>query len=175
MYNSDEINALAKQIYEQNKEVGWWDDPNRCLQTVCLLCVSEVAEAMEGHRKDLMDDKLKHRKMEEVELADTFIRVLDLGAHLKLKYHLVRQSSHSDKTLPYRYMRLVFLLSLWAEKLLSVQPMVYTYSCCVALILSIAQDEGYDFRGAVEEKMAFNKTRKDHTREHRATKHGKRF
>ena len=35
-----------------------------------MLIVSEIAEAMEGERKDLMDDKLPHRKMAEVELAD---------------------------------------------------------------------------------------------------------
>jgi NTP pyrophosphatase (non-canonical NTP hydrolase) len=44
-----------------------------------MLIVSEVAEAMEGHRKDLMDDKLPHRKMIEVELADTMIRIFDLA------------------------------------------------------------------------------------------------
>jgi hypothetical protein len=35
---------------------------------------------MEGYRKNLMDDKLKHRKMMEVELADVIIRTLDLAA-----------------------------------------------------------------------------------------------
>jgi len=37
---------------------------------------------MEGYRKNLMDDKLKHRTMFEVELADVFIRIFDIaGAH----------------------------------------------------------------------------------------------
>ena len=49
-----------------------------------MLSVSELAEAMEGHRKDLMDDKLPHRKMIEVELADTLIRVFDLAGALGL-------------------------------------------------------------------------------------------
>lgn len=43
-----------------------------------MLCVSELAEAMEGHRKDLMDDHLPNRKMFEVELADCLIRIFDL-------------------------------------------------------------------------------------------------
>lgn len=42
-----------------------------------MLMVSELSEAMEGERKDLMDDKLPHRKMAEVELADCIIRILD--------------------------------------------------------------------------------------------------
>lgn len=26
-----DYNEWAKKIYEQNKAVGWWDDPNRCV------------------------------------------------------------------------------------------------------------------------------------------------
>lgn len=67
---------------------GWWHDietgepKERNKGELLMLIVSEVSEAMEGVRKDLMDDKLPHRKMEEVELADTLIRIFDYaGAH----------------------------------------------------------------------------------------------
>lgn len=43
-----------------------------------MLVVSEVAEAMEAHRKGLMDDKLPHRSGVEVELADAVIRIFDI-------------------------------------------------------------------------------------------------
>jgi NTP pyrophosphatase (non-canonical NTP hydrolase) len=49
-----------------------------------MLIVSEVAEAMEGHRKNLNDDKLPHRKMLEVELADAVIRIFDLAGGVGL-------------------------------------------------------------------------------------------
>lgn len=49
-----------------------------------MLIVSEVAEGMEGHRKNLMDDKLPHRPMIEVELADALIRICDLAGGLNL-------------------------------------------------------------------------------------------
>lgn len=49
-----------------------------------MLSVSELAEAMEGHRKGLKDDKLPHRSMLEVELADTVIRVFDLAGALDM-------------------------------------------------------------------------------------------
>jgi NTP pyrophosphatase (non-canonical NTP hydrolase) len=42
-----------------------------------MLMVSEISEAMEGERKNLMDDKLPHRKMAEVELVDALIRIFD--------------------------------------------------------------------------------------------------
>lgn len=54
----------------------------RDVPKLLMLIVSELAEAMEGHRKDLMDDHLPTRKMFEVELADAAIRLFDLaGAH----------------------------------------------------------------------------------------------
>lgn len=52
-------------------------------QKICL-SHSELSEAMEGHRKGLMDDKLPHRPMLEVELADTVIRICDLAGALNL-------------------------------------------------------------------------------------------
>lgn len=50
------------------------------------LCLShsELSEGMEGHRKSKMDDKLPHRPMIEVELADAVIRVCDLAGALGL-------------------------------------------------------------------------------------------
>ena len=71
-------------------ECGWWNDPatgnkvERNTGELLMLCVSELAEAMEGDRKDLMDDKLPHRKMLEVELADCLIRIFDMAGGLNL-------------------------------------------------------------------------------------------
>jgi hypothetical protein len=50
---------------------------------LCLIH-SEVSEALEGARKGLMDSHLKHRKAEEVELADAIIRIFDLAGARKL-------------------------------------------------------------------------------------------
>lgn len=70
------IGDLQRVIHRQNCDMGWWDKPRED-GTLLMLIVSEVSEAMEGARKNLMDDHLPHRKMEEVELADTVIRILD--------------------------------------------------------------------------------------------------
>src|SRR5882672_7952588 len=40
---------------------------------------TELSEAVEGDRSDLMDDKLPHRPAIEVELADALIRIGDLA------------------------------------------------------------------------------------------------
>lgn len=69
---------------------GWWHDIHtgekldRNVGELLCLIHSEISEAMEGHRKNLMDDKLPHRKMIEVELADALIRIFDLGGGLGL-------------------------------------------------------------------------------------------
>src|SRR5690242_9504581 len=74
------LRTLQKQIHEQNKR--WWHTKDgqrieRNKGELLMLMVSELAEGMEGERKNLMDDKLPHRKMIEVELADAVIRILD--------------------------------------------------------------------------------------------------
>lgn len=74
-------------------EAGWWIDlrtneklvnrPHIIGEKIALIH-SEISEAMEGHRKNLMDDKLPHRKMIEVEFADAIIRILDTSGALDL-------------------------------------------------------------------------------------------
>lgn len=70
------IKKLQQKIHQQNIEAGWWEKPREKGTLLCLIH-SEISEAMEGERKNLMDDHLPHRKMAEVELADAVIRILD--------------------------------------------------------------------------------------------------
>lgn len=82
------LNELSERVHAANK--NWWIDINtglpkeRNVGELLMLSVSELSEAMEGHRKNLMDDKLPHRKMFEVEIADCMIRLLDISAGMKL-------------------------------------------------------------------------------------------
>lgn len=72
------LRSIQRKLHGQAKAMGWHNEP-REVGTMIALCHSELSEALEGARKDLMDDHLKHRKMFEVELADTVIRILDLA------------------------------------------------------------------------------------------------
>lgn len=76
----DEIKTLKSiqdKCYGQSLEMGWHSKP-REIGTRLALIHSEISEALEGARKDLMDDHIKTRTMLEVELADAVIRILDL-------------------------------------------------------------------------------------------------
>lgn len=75
------LNVLAREVRAANDH--WWRHPKtgRKLkrnkgELLCLIH-SEISECMEGERKGLMDDKLPHRLMAEVELADALIRIFD--------------------------------------------------------------------------------------------------
>ncbi|MGL4490532.1 MAG: hypothetical protein ACRCU5_13930 [Rhizobiaceae bacterium] len=77
------LNNYANESHADNMQ--WWldADGNKMKRNKGeLLCLvhSEISEAMEGERKDLMDDKLPHRRMAEVELVDALIRIFDYAA-----------------------------------------------------------------------------------------------
>ncbi len=104
-------NFLMNAAHQASATAGWWGKPDDTAtqhdlvglpedvqlvrlgdtrfakalvaQKLCLVH-SEVSEAMEGHRKGLPDDKLPHRPMIEVELADAVIRICDLAGALGL-------------------------------------------------------------------------------------------
>lgn len=90
MQHSRNINALCDDVHSRNVAAGWWSDPRtgqpieRNVGELLCLVHSEVSEAMEGHRKSLMDDKLPDRPMIEVELADAVIRIADIAGGLGL-------------------------------------------------------------------------------------------
>lgn len=86
----DGILTAQRAFHKTAKESGWYVDLtnglpiDRKFSEVVALMHSELSEALEADRKNLMDDKLPHRNGIEVELADLIIRVLDTAEYLNL-------------------------------------------------------------------------------------------
>ena len=84
------INEAAEACHKAAMDAGWYHDLHtgerieRNVGEMLCLIHSEISEALEGHRKNLPDDKLPHRPMIEVELADAVIRILDVAKALGL-------------------------------------------------------------------------------------------
>lgn len=107
---ADFLNGIADACRALNDR--WWHSPKsgrrikRNPLALMMLMVTELAEAAEGERKDVMDTHLPHRKMVEVEFADCIIRILDYAAAKgldvggalveKCRYNWTRQD-HSNK------------------------------------------------------------------------------
>lgn len=115
-------NFLQDLCHMASYNAGWWHDKQGCdmrqevrnrtrfglalaAEKLCLIH-SEVSEAMEGLRKNLPDDKLPHRSMTEVELADAAIRIFDLAGAMgfdigtaiqeKMQYNTVRPDHKAE-------------------------------------------------------------------------------
>lgn len=174
------LKEQADRVHILNKD--WWINIetgaaiDRNIGELLMLTVSELAEAMEGHRKSLNDDKLPQRKMFEVELADAVIRIFDImgGLHLEirdrrnfhfnltenvaeclLKITILVTRAYNDRAIP-------GLFCLWLEHTLYA-------------IDELAEREKLDLWSAYEEKLTYNKTRADHQIEQRLKADGKKY
>jgi hypothetical protein len=170
------LNELAAVCHAANKK--WWQDVKtgepimRNKDELLMLIITELSEAVEGERKNLMDDKLPHRKMAEVEMADAFIRILDFAAGFQIELKedislLVILTPRNKGSAIFDIVRCIVEAGML--------DCGYYLSVAIARIQSYCDCHHYDLMGAFHEKMAFNATRADHTHEARRIAGGKQF
>lgn len=114
------LNRLSILFHERSKSKGFWDEP-REIGTKLMLIVSELSEALEADRNG------KHANMEkyykgiayadifetyikdtfEDEIADAFIRLLDLCGYLNIdiEKHVFLKMKYNDLR-PYKHGKL---------------------------------------------------------------------
>lgn len=125
------IREISKEIHQTNVEKGFWEDKaTKNVGEVLMLCVSELSEALEAHRKGKHAIKSfnldQHEEWDltnpndaayyaqefqvaikdsfEDEIADTVIRLFDLceGFGIDLEYH-IRMKLNYNKTRPFKH------------------------------------------------------------------------
>lgn len=180
-----DVVAESARVHELNKK--WWRDLKtgtpiqRNKGEQGMLIVSELSEAMEGARKDLMDDHLPHRTMEEVEIADTLIRCLDyryghFGPHPFKHQPMV--PVEGDGNVGERLMMItsnVVYMTLAAYGIKAHTEELFWLDAAINTLFWYAQWRNLDLLGAFAEKNEYNKTRADHQPAARLEEGGKKW
>lgn len=175
-----DLNKYAQEIHQANRK--WWVDLETGLPIernkaeLRMLVISELSECLEGERKNLQDDKLPHRKMAEVEMADTVIRILDYAGGFKIELGEipVDQLILMD-SIPLPDNRAQFLFIITCGVCDSQDQESVSLRGLIWFCETYCKKFGYDLWSAVEEKLKFNATREDHTTEARKQANGKKF
>ncbi len=174
----EDLMALAGEIHAENVAAGWWDGwldykPARH-KTAMMLVISELAEAMEGDRKDLMDDHLPHHQMFDVELADAAIRLLDLaGAYdLNLRVNVFEGFCFVSEMVGLTPPEQLYLV---IHNALRVENDELQAELMLAGVWGVALLHGINLPPIIQEKREYNRRRADHKRENRAAANGKRY
>lgn len=103
------LNEMAIVVYEGNAERGFWDKERNIGETL-MLVVTELAEALEAHRKGHMaqsggelepsrdEFEKKYKDTFEDEIADAMIRLLDMcgGFSIDLDFHVAQKVKYNS-------------------------------------------------------------------------------
>lgn len=193
-----DINAEAERVHTANQK--WWHDLHtgerldRDRGEQLMLVTTEISEAMEGARKNLMDDKLPQYKMEHVEIIDAFIRELDYrrghgctepfiaedypGA--PKSYISGKEKSYGDTLMAINMVIVEQYRSDTRFASMSGAPTSIMESNCdrvINMLYWYACWRGFadKFVEIYNAKMDFNAVREDHTVAHRLSEHGKKI
>lgn len=192
MVTKEQVEQLQQELYAQYLASGWHLKP-RSLSTLTNLLHSELSEAMEGNRKNLMDDKLPHHRMELVEVADFVIRALNWMAELgytDIQMFSVEDIERFQVTSMEDWDIMDFIAEMHVKVSINYQvmrpyelghvseedyPLVLSLYHAVSMAFILADRMGWDLIAIAKEKNAFNGVRPDHTLEERAKEHGKAY
>lgn len=192
------LRDFSNEIHASNVKAGWWTDiktneptlATRNRAELLMLVVSEVSEADHGLVNALMDDKLPHLPMFNVEIADVAIRLFDMiGAENSLygdtvDIDIVAVIDEADEAVNCDgeddatwFKVIVNELSAAMEHLRKSRTVKYREYIQRAQVMAfaVAEEHGIDLRDVIEQKLNFNANRFDHKIENRLLQDGKKF
>ena len=191
-------NELAKDIHQQNKTAGWWDEPVRPDGTTIALIHSELSESYAGRGTFMFiaDEHLPHYANWLVELADAAIRIYDFFGFkewdVELALAFVKENGIQDLAVDTEEDNTyaTYICEIHAHVSNALEGLrkdlhvvtkgnnipVAAVELAAALSLIYATvNWGYDLPGIIRDKRAYNARRADHKRENRAKANGKKF
>jgi hypothetical protein len=184
---TDGLNHYAAHVHLLN-HIWWHNEAGNKLDLNfgerMQLILSEISEAMEGHRKDLMDDHLPQYKMLHVELADGVIRILDCsGAYnWNISYGKVDFLIPHDATnIASRLFNLSdFVIRIAHNAIDGTDPRGWLKGELVWNFIDQSEQIAFatgcsDFWQVVYDKLCYNQTRADHQYAARSKPGGKKF
>ena len=104
------INEWTKEVHENAKEHGWWENP-RTFGELAMLVTTEVSEAFEEIRNGKQPNETYYKpdkpgKPEGVpsELADVVIRIMDMCGYYGIDLEEIITIKHEyNKSRPYKH------------------------------------------------------------------------
>jgi NTP pyrophosphatase (non-canonical NTP hydrolase) len=175
------LNELSIKVHQNAKDKGFWDNIHIYRQVMLIL--SELGEAVEALRKGRNADREKYASQSgdglyfeacfeafikdsfEDELADTFIRILDICGFLKCDLSGIDEQKVSRVASDFRMME--------TDERYKVMTVISMHCCelkfktALALILALCKMQDVDLEWHVSEKMKYNAGRE--------RLHGKKF
>jgi len=175
----------AQEIHAHSVAAHWWDGlitgqvPEKYfIPTKLCLGHSEVSEAFYGWLEDHADDKLPHRSMLEVELADTAIRLYDIAGYYTINFEtvVVPEYSRPNSILgEFLVLHLMISNAMEGHRKQRLDDFFGNIVAAINQCWGLAATRKLDLAGAIDEKRAFNATREDHKIENRTAPEGKGY